>query len=772
MPQTSSLPFGHHHKDHEQFFDAVVNSLPAAFYLFKNNGQRLAWNSYFERELGYSADELADIPLLGLIAQEDREAVNAAFQETFSSGSSRVEAVVITKGGERRNFSLMGSRVSIDGEHHLAGMAVDITEGRLAEAENRRLLAEMKERVKELTTLHLTTQILQKEESTIAELLTELVNILPQGWQFPEIAAARITFGELDISSVRFRGSKWSQVADFRAAEVYGSIEVAYLSEPPRVDRSASTFLFEEERLIRTVAEMLESALERRHVRNELRESQRRFSETLTHLEMIAVMVDMQGNLTFCNDFFLKLTGWEWSEVIGRNWLDVFVPEEEMLQVGEVLRMIAQDKQVFTRIENTIVTKYGQKRKVRWTNTTLKDLAGEVIGVAALGDDMTERISLQEQLRQAQRLESVGRLASGIAHDFNNMLTAILGYSELTIQKLPPGDPLIENIEEIKKAAERSTRLTQQLLAFSRKQVLQPKVVDLNEIVLSVRKMLHSVIGADIELTTQLDTELWNTIADPGQLEQVILNLIVNARDAMPDGGRITLETSNTILDDAYASEHIVVSAGEYLLLAVTDTGDGMDSETIKYIFEPFFTTKEPDEGTGLGLATVYGIVKQSGGYIWVYSEVGSGTTFKIYLPKLQTDDVRKVESDVTLPLHGSETILFIEDELAVREITMNFLKSLGYEVITAETEAQATAICADHPIDLLITDVVMPRISGPKMAAALLLMYPNLKVLYISGYPNEAIVLHGILESGVDFLQKPFAPVSLAQTVREILDR
>jgi signal transduction histidine kinase/CheY-like chemotaxis protein len=381
----------------------------------------------------------------------------------------------------------------------------------------------------------------------------------------------------------------------------------------------------------------------------------------------------------------------------------------------------------------------------------------------------------EKQLVQSQKLEAVGRLAGGISHDFNNLLTVILGYTDISKRNLKEGDPLLRNLEEISKASERAASLTRQLLAFSRKQVMQPKVFDLNIVVSDLRKMLRRMIGEDVELRVSLEPEIGNIKADPSQLEQVIMNLVVNARDAMPKGGKLSIETSNIYLDESYAREHVSVVPGEYVMLAISDTGCGMDEETRQQIFEPFFTTKEPGKGTGLGLSMVYGIVRQSGGNIWVYSEEGTGTTFKIYFPRVtaEAQEYKRTIGLVEAP-NGSETILLVEDAALVRTLARQVLETAGYRVLEAASAEAALKICESingTRIDLVLTDVVMPGMSGNDMSKILLAKQPDMPVLYMSGYTDDAIVQHGVLEPGINFLQKPFTPGALAMKVREVLD-
>src|SRR5271169_5174688 len=420
-----------------------------------------------------------------------------------------------------------------------------------------------------------------------------------------------------------------------------------------------------------------------------------------------------------------------------------------------------------------------QKRVLESHVRPLRGPDGEIVGVIGVALDITDRKQLADQLRQSQKLQAVGELAGGVAHDFNNLLMVVKGHAEMLLDRLPRGsadrqNPALQNVEQIQQAAERAAALTRQLLAFSRMQVLQPRVLDLNEVVAGMIQMVSRVIGANIELAFLPGADLGRVKADPSQIEQVALNLVVNARDAMPDGGRLTIETSNVQLERDYATQHAVVDPGPYVMLTVSDTGTGMDAATKARIFEPFFTTKAQGRGTGLGLATVYGVVKQSGGYIWVYSELGHGTTFKVYLPKVTAAaETPHAEKILSVPASGTETILFVEDEQGVRELVREYLTASGYSVLEASDGIQALEIAAMHPgaIQLLITDVVMPRLSGRQLATQISSDRRGLKVLYISGYTDDSVFRHGVLEGGMEFLQKPFNLNALAQKIREILD-
>lgn len=384
-----------------------------------------------------------------------------------------------------------------------------------------------------------------------------------------------------------------------------------------------------------------------------------------------------------------------------------------------------------------------------------------------------ERDRSLAQLQQSQKMEAIGQLAGGVAHDFNNLLSVVLGYADLILADMESDDVTRGDVEEIRRAGERAAALTRQLLMFSRQQVIEPKVLDLNDVLSDVDKMLRRLVGEDVELTTIHGPSLGHIRADPGSVEQVIMNLVVNARDAMPVGGKLTIETANVLLDEEYARAHLEAKPGAHVMLAITDTGSGMDKSTLARIFEPFYTTKEKGKGTGLGLSTVFGIVQQSGGTVWVYSEVGVGTTFKVYLPRVdeEADDIRSLVMPATL--RGSETILLVEDEDQVRDVARGILLRQGYTVLDARNAGEALLLCEQHAgrIHLLLSDVVMPRMSGPALAKRLVRTRPDMKVLCMSGYTDDAAVRHGVIDAELAYLQKPLTVDSLSRKVRSVLD-
>ncbi len=484
------------------------------------------------------------------------------------------------------------------------------------------------------------------------------------------------------------------------------------------------------------------------------------------------VLTDPEGAILDANPAFMATVGCNREDVRdGRLRLGELTAPEHRERDESALAQLREGKTV-PPWEKELIRKDGSRVPVLTGVSRMSDANGSLVAFVL---DLSERRRLEEQLRQAQRMEVVGRLAGGVAHDFNNLLTPILAYSQILLDRTPPGDPSRIDLEEILHSAERGAALTRQLLAFSRKQMLQPRVLDLNPLIQETTNLLKSLIGEDIELRLFLTPDLHRVNVDPGQVEQVLMNLATNARDAMPRGGTLTIETSNVVLDAAYASSHPEVTPGDFVLVAVSDTGTGIDKRSLARLFEPFFTTKEVGRGTGLGLATVYGIVKQSRGHIATYSEVGRGSTFKIYLPRTTAEaDAAVEEAPVPTVVRGIETLLMAEDDDALRTLITKVLEGLGYSVLAAASGESALMLAKQHlgTIDLLITDVVMPGMSGRELAQQIKAARPALRVLYISGYTENAIVHHGVLDEGTELLEKPFTPTSLARRVRSILDR
>ncbi|MDA8325343.1 MAG: PAS domain S-box protein [Nitrospiraceae bacterium] len=512
---------------------------------------------------------------------------------------------------------------------------------------------------------------------------------------------------------------------------------------------------------------------ERRQAEKALFYAEKKFRDLLETIQLIAVMLDCDGNVVFCNDYFLGLAGWSRDEALGNNWFDMFLPGENRETVKSVFKSILRDNAPL-HYENPIVTREGAKRLIIWDNSVLRNFGGDVIGTASLGIDVTEHRRLEEQLRQAQKMEAIGQLAGGVAHDFNNILCAIVGYAHLALMKMPEGDPVRGNMEQILRASERATTLTRSLLSFSRKQIINPRPNNLTDIIRGLEKFLSRLIREDIEMKIKCGGGEMMIFADRGQIEQMLMNLVTNARDAMPGGGHIAIGTVKVRMDEEFIRMHGYGKPGAYAAIVVSDTGEGMDAKTKERIFEPFFTTREQGKGTGLGLSMVYGIVKQHEGFIDVDSEQGKGAEFRIYLPLVSAAvpdrqrDIRLTEAE-----GGVETLLVAEDDEAIRQLNTELLRNYGYRIIEAVDGEDAVAKFRQNmdDVQLIIMDGIMPKKNGKEAYEEIRAINPSVRVIYLSGYAEDIISREGLLEPGTNFILKPVTPANLLKKVRDVLD-
>jgi len=602
------------------------------------------------------------------------------------------------------------------------------------------------------------------------------------------IARAEETSPDLVLMDIRLRGNLDGIEAAGTIHDRF-DIPVIYLtahSDDATVNRAKRTGPFGyllkpfSGRELRVTVEM---ALQKHAMELRLRESEERYATTLTSIGDGVIATDTEGRVTFMNPVAEALTRWRREDALG-------LPLEKIFKIVDAVTRAIPESPVAKALREGAVATIGDRTiliakdlaeiPIDDTVACIRDAQRRVCGAVLVFRDISERRQAEEslrkaeeQLRQARRIEAIGRLAGGVAHDINNLMTIVIGYGEMLLAQLPPDSPVLEQVKAMKEAGDRATSITRQLLAFSRKQVLMPTVVSLNGVVSDMEQMLRRVIGEDVEIACHLEPELGRVNVDRSQMEQVIMNLAINARDAMPQGGKLTLQTRNAFLDEQYAQGAPEVQPGRYVMLAVTDTGSGMDAYTKAHLFEPFFTTKDLGRGTGLGLATVYGVVKQSGGYIYVYSEPGHGTTFKVYLPEVMAPESPRASSESAGLAAGTETVLLVEDDDHVRAFSRLMLQTSGYTVLEAADGAEAIQLCEHdpRPIDLLLTDAIMPRISGRVLAERMIHSRPGIKVLFMSGHTEDHVLRTGVLAAEMAFIQKPFTGSELTRKVREVLD-
>ena len=788
-------------RDSESKFRTVAETSPIA--IFIHDGDKFLYvNPVSEQISGYSRAELFARGPWG-IAHPDYIDLLRRRSEARRKGEkvpSRYEFPILAKNGDTRWLDFSAGSIRFEGRKAIVATAVDITERKRAEI-LQGALYRIADTARQPGELH---EVYAAIHRIVAELMyarnlyialydedTELVSfpyfvdsedpapapralgrglteyVLRVGEPLlatPEVLEALVERGE--VKRIGAASLDWLGVPLKRGEHTFGVMVVQTYEANVRYDDK-------DKEILTFVSQHVASAIEHKRGEDRLRESEARYRSLVqTAVYGIYRASAVEDRFLDVNPALVAMLGYESAEEV----LALKVSENVYWDPEDRDRFLAEhrDRERIDGVQARWKRKDGTPITVRLSGRTMRDARGQTIALQMIAEDITERAALELQLLQSQKMEAVGRLAGGVAHDFNNLLTVIKGYGELMLSELKTNDPMRAEVEEIQKAADRAASLTRQLLAFSRRQVMAAKVIDLNSVVENMDKLLRRLLGEDVELNTLLDPNLGAVKADPGQIEQVIMNLAVNARDAMPHGGKLTIETGNIDLDTFYAREHVTVAAGPYVMIAVSDTGVGMDSETQARIFEPFFTTKEQGKGTGLGLSTVYGIIKQSGGYIWVYSESGRGTTFKVYLPRVgETVEAEGAGGPAHESHRGTETVLLVEDEDGVRALIRQVLVRNGYHVLEARHGEEALMLAEGHRniIHLLLTDVVLARMSGRELAQRLGPQRPEMQVIFMSGYTDEAIVHHGMLTPGTTFLQKPFTTDSLMHKLREILD-
>jgi two-component system, cell cycle sensor histidine kinase and response regulator CckA len=784
------------------WFEQILQSAPGAISILDAEDRVVRVNHEFARIFGFQPEEVVGHRLSSLILPPDRSAELRWVRESLSKG----ERVNLETKRQRKDGSLVDVLVSAapvvtgDGRVGACVWYRDISQQKRADELSAAML-----RIAEKAS---SAEELQQFYAAIHGILSELMYARNLYIAFYDAATQQLSFpyfvDDHDPKPARKKLAKglteyvlrsgepllctpeiFDRLVKQGEVELIGAPSLDWLGVPLKagsqtfgvlaVQSYAPNVRFgeKEKDILTFVSKQLASAVEHKRSEEALRRSESRYRSLVQSAVYSIYRSSLDGQFLDVNPALVSMLGYESAEQV----LALDPRHDVFVDAGELARLI-NEFQSGCRLDNIEVRwkrKDGKVITVRLSGRAVSSPDGASV-LEIIAEDVTEQRVLENQFRQAQKMEAVGRLAGGVAHDFNNLLMVISGYSEVLLERTESRHPLYPKIQAIHQATERATSVTRQLLAFSRKQMLELKVVDVNAIVTDMERLLRPLIGEDVELQTRLAADLGRTRADAGQIEQVIMNLVVNSRDAMPNGGRIILETANITLDkDDLRREYSYIQPGSYVMLSVSDNGHGMDKETQARIFEPFFTTKEKGKGTGLGLSTVYGIIKQSGGYVLAQSEVGQGTAFRIYLPRVEEAAEPISPAPVSFELNGgSETVLLVEDEESVRELVRETLDAKGYRVLEAENGETALRLANQHSdsIDVLITDVVMPGMSGRELSARLCASHPQTKVLYLSGYTEDAIVHEGVLDPGTAFLQKPFTLQALARKVREVLGR
>lgn len=743
----------------EHFLESVMQNLPGILCIFGTNGKFLRWNANLEVKLGYSTAELAKINALDTVLEEDRERVGQIMQSSLTQGAADGEVTLLHRDGRKIPCYITGTRIILDNQPCILGIAVDMTAQRKAQDQLRLQAAALRAAGNSI--------VIADRDGTIEWVNPAFTRMT--GYAIDEAVGQNPRILKSGRHGNAFYSNLWSTIA---AGKVWRGEVTNRRKDGTSYDEEMTiTPVASNQGVIAHYIAIKQDISARKQAEAALQQAEEKYRRIFDEAIIGIFRSTPAGRFLMVNPAMAKM-------------MDYDSPERAITEIADIGRFYVdpggrrkmvrtlEEKGAVQNVELQFCREAGPEV---WLSLNLRCVYGDdgkSSYYEGTAEDITERKLLERQLQQAQKMEAIGRLAGGVAHDFNNMLGVINGYCEILKSRSNFDPTTLQHIEEISSAGRKAASLTQQLLAFSRKQIVQARILDLNEVVANLAKMLRRLIGDDIELAMRLSSRSAQVKVDQGQIEQVLMNLAVNARDAMPGGGKLTIETDLCDLDDSYAIRHKPVRPGRYVRLTVADTGCGMDQETMSHLFEPFFTTKELGRGTGLGLSIVYGIVKQSDGYIWAYSETGQGTSFKIYLPLQVAEAERAAEIKPTERLRGSENILLVEDDPSLRQMMAGFLKGLGYSVLEAENGELALTLVNGSPdaAEVLITDITMPKMSGRELADRLVTRLPKLRVLYISGYTHDGVVQNRALSAGEAFLQKPFALSELSKILQELI--
>ena len=784
-------------RESEQRYRLLFDMLPYGGEVLDTRGFITNCSPSTAQMLGYETKELIGKHITQFLHPDSVKVFKKKFQNLVKGRREDAEVCMIRKDGSKLAV-LRAAQPIFSEQGQLTGilaLSVDISERKQAETV-RQIMYNIANAVNTTRSTADLYQVIERELHKILNIKNLYIGLYERDSdtisfpfmqdekdRFEKVPAGK-TLSSLVIKegrSILVTEKQIKQLAAKGKIKIVGTLSKCWMGVPLRVDgevigiiavqdyQNESAFGKPDLELLEFVSNQVAISIKKKQTDEEIR----KLSLAIEQSPSSVIITDLEGKIVYVNQKFSEVTGYSRKEILGQKPSILKSGETPEEEYRELWRTITAGKE--WRGEFCNRRKDGGLFWELASISPIKNSEGKITHYLGIKEDITERRKLQQQLLQSQKMEAIGKLAGGVAHDFNNLLTVINGYADLLLYKLSSDDPPYKAIRQIKLAGERAASLTEQLLAFSRRQLIQPKILNLNEVIMDTEKMLRRLIGEDVDLLTKTEPNLGNIKADPTQIEQVIMNLAVNARDAMPRGGKLTIETANVLLDEIYVKEHEQVQPGAYVMLAISDNGKGMDEETRSRIFEPFFTTKGPGEGTGLGLSTVYGIIKQNRGYVWVYSEPEKGTTFKIYLPRVPDESIEQNRvSDAHKTIRGNETILLVEDDESVRELSSRILKENGYNVLEADRGSSAIEISQqyDGTIHLLLTDVVMPEMSGRELSERLGKLRPEIKIIYVSGYTDNAIAHHGVLDKKTHFIQKPFAPQTLLEKIREVLEQ